>query len=376
MKAKLLLVALVCILVALAAWTARTPNPVQADDIPEKYRDTARKGLAYLIKNQFEDGHWEGDGGRHPVAMTGLVGLALLMEMENNSRRGGLLPIPTATHSVNIRKAADWLMEKSQIGRDGLIFSDHPSETARYMEGHGLATLFLAGVCKDERDAARRKRLTEILARAVQYIVKARSTQGGWHHTSKAEGHDFALVSTTVIQIQALQAAENANIPVPDDAIRLFGKGICEQGAIRPLSLRLRCTQCFVHGVRSDEWIGFAQRQSTITRPLIGLRSVDHPGANRIELDIATAGQQVSVGIDDGRLEATFPARACATVARVEVLDKSAADDAHEARCRIRCVWRQQQMHMIRHKGVRVNGTPGALARINERVAISREISV
>ena len=220
MKAKLLLVALVCILVALAAWTARTPNPVQADDIPEKYRDTARKGLAYLIKNQFEDGHWEGNGGRHPVAMTGLVGLALLMEMENNSRRGGLQRIPTATHSVNIRKAADWLMEKSQIGRDGLIFSDHPSETARYMEGHGLATLFLAGVCKDERDAARRKRLTEILARAVQYIVKARSTQGGWHHTSKAEGHDFALVSTTVIQIQALQAAENANIPVPDDAIR------------------------------------------------------------------------------------------------------------------------------------------------------------
>jgi hypothetical protein len=82
-----------------------------------------------------------------------------------------------------------------------------------------LATLFLAGVCKDEADNERRKKLTQVLARAVKYIVKSRSTQGGWYHTSKVEGHDFADVSATVIQVQALKAAENAGIPVPDDAI-------------------------------------------------------------------------------------------------------------------------------------------------------------
>jgi hypothetical protein len=178
------------------------------------------KGLEYLVKNQFKDGHWEGDGGKHPVAMTGLAGLALLMERDK-TQFGSAIVVErgVAKYSANIRTAAAWLMDKSQAGRDGLIFSEHPSETARYMEGHGLATLFLAGAGRAEHDDGRRKKLTDVLMGAVKYIVKAQSTQGGWYHTSKVEGHDFDTISATVIQIQALQAAENAGIPVPREAI-------------------------------------------------------------------------------------------------------------------------------------------------------------
>ena len=233
MKIKILLLSLVGGLLALAAWLVNAPTPTPFNPAPlveadpadrdsEKFRETVRKGLAYLAKNQFEDGHWEGDGGAHPVAMTALVGLALLMDLglpghlrvdalDDANDRG-------AKYSAHIRKAADWLMDKSR-GREGLIFSEHPTETARYMEGHGLATLFLAGVYKDKRDTERRKKLAEILDRAVKYIVKAQSSQGGWHHTSKMEGHDFDCVSATVIQIQALQAAENAGIPFPSEAL-------------------------------------------------------------------------------------------------------------------------------------------------------------
>ena len=120
-------------------------------------------------------------------------------------------------------------MEQSNPKRGGLIYSEHPSETSRYMQGHGLATLFLAGVCRDETDDARRKKLTEVLTRAVKYIVKAQSSAGGWYDTSKVEGHDFATISATVIQIQALQAAENAGIPVPDGRDR-GRQGIFEEG--------------------------------------------------------------------------------------------------------------------------------------------------
>src|SRR5207244_383089 len=94
-------------------------------------------------------------------------------------------------------------------------FSEHPSETSRYMQGHGLATLFLAGVCQIETDEARRKKLTDMLTRAVKYIALAQSTQGGWHDTSKMEGHDFANVPATAIQLQALQAAMYAGITLP-----------------------------------------------------------------------------------------------------------------------------------------------------------------
>jgi hypothetical protein len=194
--------------------------PAQADEIPQKYRDTVAKGLAYLVKQQHKDGHWEGDDGKHPVAMTGLVGIALLMEADSPTQT--LRPFPEfgkLTYLAEVRKAADWLMDQSQAKRDGLIFSEHPSETTRYMEGHGLATIFLAGVCRQETDEARRKKLTEVLGRAVKYIAKAQSSRGGWYHTSKVEGHDFDVVAATALQIQALQAAENAGIAVPHEVV-------------------------------------------------------------------------------------------------------------------------------------------------------------
>ena len=97
-------------------------------------------------------------------------------------------------------------MADGQEQRDGLIFSEHASETGRYMHGHGLATLFLAGFYEDEGA----QNLHDILTCAARYIVKAQSTQGGWYHTSRMEGHDLDVISATAMQIQALQAAEKA----------------------------------------------------------------------------------------------------------------------------------------------------------------------
>jgi hypothetical protein len=218
MKTKILsLLAAGCLLIA-ATWLVNARDAVQADPVPEKYRATVQKGLDYLAGKQFKDGHWEGDGGAHPVAMTGLVGLAFLMVNENPE--GRFIGTPTRKaksddkHLAIIRKAVDWLIEQSQTKRDGLIFSEHPSETSRYMHGHGLATIFLAGAYDNETDDARRKKLREVLVRAVKYIVGAQSTQGGWHDTSRVEGHDFANVTATAIQLQALQAVENID-PVP-----------------------------------------------------------------------------------------------------------------------------------------------------------------
>ncbi len=230
MNAKVLSFLLAGGLVALAAWLVHLnstpeygspngfapiahgagPKPGQAVDVPEKYRDTVYKGLEYLVKNQHKDGHWEGDAGKHPVAMTALVGMALLME--NNSLEKG-------KYSANIRKAVDWLVDKSEAGREGPIFSGHPSESDRYMYGHGLATQFLAWAHRSDSDEKARKKLDDVLIRAAKYIAKAQSTQGGWYKTSKVEGHDFAEVSATVIQIQALYIAGNRGIPVRNEAV-------------------------------------------------------------------------------------------------------------------------------------------------------------
>ena len=192
-------------------------KPAVHDGVPEKYRETIAKGLAYLVKQQHANGHWVGDDGQHPMAMTGLVGLALLMDKDTPT--GRLAPSKQHKHIEPLRKAVNWLLEKRKTGGDGLLFSGHPSERTRYMEGHGLATILLAGALNKET-GERRARLAEALEHAVKVIAKAQSTQGGWYHTSKVEGHDFDAVLPTAIQVQALQAAENAGIAIPGGALR------------------------------------------------------------------------------------------------------------------------------------------------------------
>jgi hypothetical protein len=195
-------------LVALCARTAR------GDEIPEKYRPTVDKALQYLAKQQFKDGHWGANGDQYPVSMTGLAGVALLME--GSTVREG-------KYAATIRRAADWCMERSMKGnnRDGLIGNpDHPTEAGRYMYGHGFATLFLAMTYGDEEDRERRDKLKDILTRAVKYIGAAQSTQGGWYYTSKADGGDHDEGSVTITQIQPLRACRNAGIPVPIQVIK------------------------------------------------------------------------------------------------------------------------------------------------------------
>jgi hypothetical protein len=187
---------------------------VHGDEIPEKYRPTVDKALQYLVKQQFKDGHWGANGDQYPVSMTGLTGIAMLMEGST---------IREGKYATNIRRAADWLMERSMKGnnRDGLIGNpDHPTETGRYMYGHGFATLFLAMTYGDEEDRERREKMKDILTRSVKYIAAAQSTQGGWFYTSKVDGHDQDEGSVTITQIQPLRACRNAGIPVPKQVIK------------------------------------------------------------------------------------------------------------------------------------------------------------
>ena len=47
-----------------------------------------------------------------------------------------------------------------------------PGEAGRYMYGHGFALLFLACVYGEEEDGDRRKKLEDILTRAVKFIAR------------------------------------------------------------------------------------------------------------------------------------------------------------------------------------------------------------
>jgi hypothetical protein len=203
----------------------------RADEIPKEFRATVDKGLEWLAKAQNEKGYWGVAPGNdtYALAMTSLAGMALLMEGSTVSQ---------GKYAKNIEGAVEWMMDKSQQGnRDGLLGDPTiPSESARYMYGHGFGLLFLASAFGEEQDKKRRTRLMDILTRAVKYTVNAQSSRGGWYYTSKADGGDNDEGSVTITQVQALRAARNAGIPVPKAVIQNTHKYLRDctspQGAI------------------------------------------------------------------------------------------------------------------------------------------------
>jgi hypothetical protein len=81
------------------------------------------------------------------------------------------------------------------------------------MYEHGLSTLALAEMYGMDPDPD----LEDKLRKAVDLIVKTQSPVGGWRYNPVPADADM---SVTVMQIVALRAANNAEIPVPDATIQ------------------------------------------------------------------------------------------------------------------------------------------------------------
>jgi hypothetical protein len=186
-----------------------TVSSLRADDLAVDYRGPVDKGLSWLAGQQARDGHWEANNGQYPMAMTGLAGLAFLMQ--GSTLRDG-------KYFDHLRRAVDWLGKRAQPS--GLLArTENPFEAQRYIHGHGYATLFLACAYGEEEDGDRRKRLEEVLTKAVEFSGKAQSSRGGWYYTSAADCGDMDEGSTTITQLQALRACRNAGIVVPKSII-------------------------------------------------------------------------------------------------------------------------------------------------------------
>src|SRR5580658_6788788 len=107
------------------------PSRVRGDEIPKEYRETVKKGLTWLAKSQYKDGHWEGINGQYVIPSTALAGMAFLCEGST---------IREGKYRDNIHRAANFLMDRAQP--NGLIGTPADRfEGGRYMYGHGFALL-------------------------------------------------------------------------------------------------------------------------------------------------------------------------------------------------------------------------------------------
>src|SRR5260370_29088387 len=189
-------------------------SPARGEALPPRDRGTAEKGLKWLAKQQFRDGHFEAAGGQFSSAMTGMAGTVLLMEGST---------IREGRYSENIRKAVDWIIDHTQ--RNGCIGElNAPNQGLGYLYGHGYSMIFLSQIYGEEEDAGRRKKLERILTDAVQFSCKSQTSKGGWGYVSAADSGDFDEGSARITHVAALRACRHAGIVVPKETIEKVQK--------------------------------------------------------------------------------------------------------------------------------------------------------
>ena len=278
MNFRMLLALLVGLVVVPSLGLSIEPEPKPSARKRELAKAT-RKGLDWLAKTQAADGHWDGQGGQYPTAMTALAGMTMLME--GSTLRQG-------RYSDNLVKAVDWLDKRAM--QNGLIGNpNNPIEMQRYTYGHGYSLMFLASVYGDEDDKERRKRLETILKKAVEFTANAQTDQGGWGYVSAKDGSNFDEGSTTITQLQALRAARNAGIPVKKEVIdkateylkkatterggviySLANGGMARNGQERPALTAAAVACAFSAGQYNDEyakkWIQFCKENIPIAK--------------------------------------------------------------------------------------------------------------
>lgn len=195
----------------------------EADRLDPKIKRDVGRALDFLAREQKRQGFWEANNGQYRVAMTALAGNAMLCEGSTATR---------GKYAKNVRMAVDYLVDMSQ--KSGLIGYE---KDYHYMYGHGFSMLFLSQVFGEEEDSDRREQLRQVLTKAVIFCGQAQTTAGGWGYVSAKDGNDFDEGSTCITQVQGLRACRNAGIPVPkeiiDRAVEYIKKCTTSEGGVQ-----------------------------------------------------------------------------------------------------------------------------------------------
>jgi hypothetical protein len=166
-----------------------TAEPLTEIKVVEEVTRATDKALAYLASKQRPDGGWHNNNAVNALALLAFMG------------RG---------HAPGRGPYKDVL----ERGKKYILSTAQPTGFLGFgsMYEHGLATLALAEMYGMDPDPA----LEDKLRKAVDLIVKCQSPAGGWRYAPQPGDQDL---SVTVMQIVALRAANNAEIPVPAQTI-------------------------------------------------------------------------------------------------------------------------------------------------------------
>ena len=183
---------------------AQSPAPDRNAEslITPATEEAINRGLEYLSRQQGETDAADGSVGfEKNVAVSALAGLALLSS--------GSLP-GRGPYGCQIERIESFICSRARP--DGFILTPEGKRSSGPMYEHGFSTLFLA----EMHGVSRRDDLRDVLAAAVELILRTQNREGGWRYDPKPSEAD---ISVTVCQINALRAARSVGIAVPAGVI-------------------------------------------------------------------------------------------------------------------------------------------------------------
>jgi hypothetical protein len=181
------------------AGPSATAAPLTELKVIERVTTATDRALDYLEQKQIKEGPEAGSWSPNQ-AFNALAMLAFMSKghVPGRGKYGDLIEGGTVKPGV-LTQAKKYMLSKAQP--TGYISSSSMYE-------HGLSTLALAEMYGMDPDPD----LEAKLRKAVDLIVRAQSPAGGWRYNPTPADQDM---SVTVMQIVALRAANNAEIPVP-----------------------------------------------------------------------------------------------------------------------------------------------------------------
>jgi len=200
--------ACLALLVSLWAAAGRLPAEVPDADARELIRIEAAvdRALEYLAARQRPDGTWPQGVSGQPN--TGVDSLCLLAFMGR-----GHVP-DRGPYRETVGRGIDGLLDARQPS--GLIVRKGGNSHGPMYE-HALATLALI----EASGWTSRGGLREVCQQAVDVIVAAQNSEGGWRYQPQPRDADL---SVTVMQVVALRAAQNARLKVPEKTLTEAGR--------------------------------------------------------------------------------------------------------------------------------------------------------
>jgi len=181
------------------ATPATTAAPLSEIKIIERVTAATDRALDYMEAKQAKKGEaagsWSTNQALNALAMLAYLGRG---HVPGRGKYGDVVEGGVVRPGV-LTRGKKFMLSKAQP--TGFISSSTMYE-------HGLSTLCLAEMYGMDPDPD----LEAKLRKAVELIIKSQSPQGGWRYAPAPQDADL---SVTVMQVVALRAANNAEVPVP-----------------------------------------------------------------------------------------------------------------------------------------------------------------